>query len=422
MHPFGRLIGGIFALFAITAGFAQRADGPDAPTVRATRPRPNLPAGETLDGTAGERDGPSALQGGETDSAAGIIDPAEAETRGLAYLHPDAYEPASAVPWLEQAAAAGRPFAQITLAGLYTEGAGVPQNPRRAFELYLAAAKQGIASAQVRVALTYLAGREPVERDPAAARPWLVAAARQDEGTALGLLSERYEAGIDVEQDSELAAELLMRAAEVGHPVGQREAAGRLLYGDADRLDPAKGIYLLEKAAETGDPSAAYALGLEHLRGTHVAQSYVLAGEWLTRAADGNAMAAFRLAEMHANGLGVTQDAERARSMLDETLERASPGQKNAFAWDLSVNADPALRNGKLAVEIMERLLEDPEYRVPSLLDTLAAAYAEAGRFDEAVNAELEAIAALPADAVGPAVDAMRERVELYRSGQAYRQ
>lgn len=427
MNRLSRLVGGVLTGLVVTAVLAQRADGPDAPNGRATRPRLNLPAaGEILDRTAGERVGSSLLDGGETAAPApaseNAIGPAEAETRGVAYLHPDAYEPAAAVPWLEQAAAAGRPFAQIALAGLYANGEGVPQNPRRAFELYLAAAEQGIAAAQIRVGMTYLMGLEPVERDAAAGRRWLIAAARQEDGGALGLLSQLYRGGAGIEPDTDLADELMMRAAEVGHPIAQRDAARPLLYGDVEERNPAKGMYLLEKAAEADEPTAAYALGREYLRGSNIAQSFVLAGDWLTRAADRNAMAALRLSEMYASGLGFPQDVERARTMLDAALERASPGEKNIFAWELSVSTDSVLRNGALAVEIMESLLQDAEYRVPNLLDTLAAAYAEAGRFDEAVDVQLEAIAALPADAAGAAVEGMHERVELYRSGQAYRE
>lgn len=68
-----------------------------------------------------------------------------------------------------------------------------------------------------------------------------------------------------------------------------------------------------------------------------------------------------------------------------------SPGPRNALAWFLATALDPEVRDATRAVELAEAVVERD--RVPRHLDTLAAAYARAGRFDEAVRAEREAIA-----------------------------
>ncbi len=63
----------------------------------------------------------------------------------------------------------------------------------------------------------------------------------------------------------------------------------------------------------------------------------------------------------------------------------------NDLAWLLSTSADAALRNGGEAVALAGRAVELTRGHEPMLLGTLAAAYAEAGQFDKAVDAEQHA-------------------------------
>jgi tetratricopeptide (TPR) repeat protein len=63
----------------------------------------------------------------------------------------------------------------------------------------------------------------------------------------------------------------------------------------------------------------------------------------------------------------------------------------NDAAWALATCADAALRNGNEAVTLAEHAVELTSGREPALLGTLAAAYAEAGRFDKAVELEKRA-------------------------------
>ena len=56
----------------------------------------------------------------------------------------------------------------------------------------------------------------------------------------------------------------------------------------------------------------------------------------------------------------------------------------NKLAWLLATCEDPNYRVAARAVELAERGCKLTAYKDPRLLDTLAAAYAEAGRFDEA--------------------------------------
>jgi hypothetical protein len=68
-------------------------------------------------------------------------------------------------------------------------------------------------------------------------------------------------------------------------------------------------------------------------------------------------------------------------------LEPDLPVALNNLAWIRAANADPKFRDGGEAVRLAERACRVTRYRQPMLMGTLAAAYAEAGRFDEAVAA-----------------------------------
>jgi tetratricopeptide (TPR) repeat protein len=60
-------------------------------------------------------------------------------------------------------------------------------------------------------------------------------------------------------------------------------------------------------------------------------------------------------------------------------------GLLNNLAWIRAANAEARFRDGPEAVRLAERACQVTEYKQPMVMGTLAAAYAEAGRFDEAV-------------------------------------
>jgi tetratricopeptide (TPR) repeat protein len=90
----------------------------------------------------------------------------------------------------------------------------------------------------------------------------------------------------------------------------------------------------------------------------------------------------------------------------------------NNLAWLLATSHDSSLREPDEAIRLIERIaLESQE---PGLLDTLAAAYAAAGRFDAAVTTASRA--ASGAEALGDEAGAseFRARSSLYSRGEPY--
>jgi len=99
-------------------------------------------------------------------------------------------------------------------------------------------------------------------------------------------------------------------------------------------------------------------------------------------------------------------------------LEPAHILANNNLAWLLATARNPDLRDGERAVELARQSVA--MLRVPATLDTLAAALAEAGRFEEALTVLEEAIGSNQNQPTIP-VDELEARRKIYQSGRAYR-
>jgi len=96
------------------------------------------------------------------------------------------------------------------------------------------------------------------------------------------------------------------------------------------------------------------------------------------------------------------------------------PEPLNNLAWLLATSSDEAVRNGTEAVQLAERACRLTLYKQPTMISTLAAAYAEAGRFSEAVNFA-EIVLKSPASAEDTRLTEInRQLLELYRAGKAF--
>jgi tetratricopeptide (TPR) repeat protein len=93
----------------------------------------------------------------------------------------------------------------------------------------------------------------------------------------------------------------------------------------------------------------------------------------------------------------------------------------NATARTLATCPDAQVRNGAESVTLAERAIALSPIEDPDLLDTLAAAYAEAGRFDEAVQTAARALKLASAEKQNALADAVRERLKLYRARKPFR-
>lgn len=87
------------------------------------------------------------------------------------------------------------------------------------------------------------------------------------------------------------------------------------------------------------------------------------------------------------------------------------------LSWMLATSRSTDPKTKEEAVALAERAVKLTGQPDPAVLDTLAVAYAAAGKFDEAISASRSALAAGPSDAL--AVD-IRARLALYLTGTPY--
>ena len=127
-------------------------------------------------------------------------------------------------------------------------------------------------------------------------------------------------------------------------------------------------------------------------------------------------------------GLGLTM---KLRGKISSSLDHYRKALKlnpnnleamNNLAWIYATHEDNKIRNGIEAVRLARRACELTGYRQGAFLDTLCAAYAEAGRFDEAVKAAEKLLDWAESAGQKNRIEKIRNRLELYKAGRPYRE
>jgi tetratricopeptide (TPR) repeat protein len=93
---------------------------------------------------------------------------------------------------------------------------------------------------------------------------------------------------------------------------------------------------------------------------------------------------------------------------------------ENGLAWLLATCPDARLRNGDQAVELAQQAVQLSGGQHPEILDTLAAAYAEAGRFPEAVANAERALHLAEVRTNTILAQSIRDRLKLYEANVPY--
>ena len=92
----------------------------------------------------------------------------------------------------------------------------------------------------------------------------------------------------------------------------------------------------------------------------------------------------------------------------------------NNLAWLLATCPEASLRNGAEAVQLAERACQITDYHRTIMVGTLAAAYAEAGRFPDAVATAQKACDLATLFKEDSLLAKNQELLALYRAGQSY--
>jgi len=94
----------------------------------------------------------------------------------------------------------------------------------------------------------------------------------------------------------------------------------------------------------------------------------------------------------------------------------------NNVAWVLATHPDQEVREAEEALQIAQRAANETGQTNPVVLDTLAAAYANANQYDLAVSTARLALELLTQTSQEALKKKIRERLELYEQGQPYRE
>ena len=110
------------------------------------------------------------------------------------------------------------------------------------------------------------------------------------------------------------------------------------------------------------------------------------------------------------------QALEDYRLLLE--LDPESVSVRNSLADLLATATDDSVRDGARAVMYAEQVLSEADEVSHHHLDTLAAAFAELGQFDDAIRKQEECLRLMPD---GEDQSQFLHRLELYRQGRPYR-
>jgi Flp pilus assembly protein TadD len=103
-------------------------------------------------------------------------------------------------------------------------------------------------------------------------------------------------------------------------------------------------------------------------------------------------------------------------------LEPDSADARNNLARLLATCPEASIRNGAEAVALAQRAVELSGGRDPIMLDTLAAAYAEAGRFADALQTARQAVDLAARQNKAAVANSIQAKIPLYEAGTPFRQ
>lgn len=102
-------------------------------------------------------------------------------------------------------------------------------------------------------------------------------------------------------------------------------------------------------------------------------------------------------------------------------LQPQSVPAKVSLAWVLATWPEPSVRDGEKAIALAEQANQLSEDKNPLILRTLAAAYAEAGRFPEAVSTAQQALMSAGTQANTALVNVLQKEIGMYKTNSPFR-
>lgn len=233
---------------------------------------------------------------------------------------------------------------------------------------------------------------------------------------------------LEVLQGNVAEAEALLRKAllcyeELDNTVASEVAwtavrLGNLLVDDG-KLDEAEVYYRKTVLLTPEHPVAYYNLAQIFSRKGKKDQAFTMYRETLVRDPE-FAEAHFDLAGLLKQRGQFKEAVEHYSRVAEIRKERFAPALRE-LAWLLATCPEDAVRDGAQAVQLAEQLCRATGCNRPSILDTLAAAYAEAARFDEAVKTAERALHLSKVKGQKELENEIQRRLKAYHQKKAWR-
>jgi len=258
---------------------------------------------------------------------------------------------------------------------------------------------------------------EHVDGDLSAAARWYSKGAANKFPASQVNLGNLYLRGVGVQRNYREALSMYQQAAFQNYslayvPIGE-------MYQDAlgVKRNYEEALKWFRQAAESGVPAAHYHLGKAYERGLGVEKNFLTAvRHYETAAMQGHGEAQNALGYLYRRGSGVKQNFEEAMKWYRLAADQGVRQAMNRMAWLLATCPVDRFCDGPSAIE----LAQDSLGKNPSdgYLDTLAAAHARAGQFDEAIAVVEKILQMLPADSSKR--NRYQRRLSIYQKGVPY--
>ena len=352
--------------------------------------------------------------------------------------------PARAIKWLTRAAEQGKPKAQQFLAWCYASGDGVTEDPAQALDWCRKAADQGLVTAQDFFGM-FCASGYGTNQDWTQAVAWFRKAAERGLGTAQIHLAQCYANGRGVDASPAQSWLWWRAAADQGFPSAQFHTGLCRFEGSGIAQDYPAAVDWFQKASRQKHVGAQLYLGLCYWKGLGVTMDTELAQKWWREAAihgltakaselgdgDSDVLKWWRsvaaqanprlqccLAEFYRLGQGVPQSDFLALKWYRKAADAGDLAGMQATAWLLATSPISELRDAQAAIDLSRKAAALTKRKDPRVLDTMAAAYAEAAQFSKAISIEKEAIALAQEDEQKKEYES---RLKLYQARSPYR-
>lgn len=278
--------------------------------------------------------------------------------------------------------------AQLALAKIYQEGQKVPRNDHKAFEWYLAAAKQGDPQAYCQIGLCFIHGQlsQPKNRDLGA--EYLKQSADLEYMPAQYTLASLYLEGIPVLENRKQAMDYLMQAANAGWTDAQLKLAESLIQFSLPQYDKAA-FHWLQKASQHQHLEALYQLANCYYEGIGTTIDYGRAMDIYKNLAVREHMPShFKLGKMLFDGQGVEKNSEEARKWFEVAARHKDEDAKQWLKLFFN-ETDESLAANNIEGEINEWLpntIESPPDMYQQGLNYLYAKHGFAQNIQAGIN------------------------------------